>query len=147
MPTVPAYSPSLRKPVGSSFASSVPGFASKPVWWIAVLALLVPVPTSAAASTSAQETPRLVSSRAIAAPTTPAPTMATAKGPSGSGPARRPGKRGSAALEHPAPLVVGHHLVEQLLLELPVVQIVLPDGLTERLLREVALLPQLHGLA
>jgi hypothetical protein len=47
-----------------------------------------------------------------------------------------------AALEHPAALVVGDHLVEELLLELPVVEVVLVDGIAERLLGEVRALPE-----
>ena len=47
-------------------------------------------------------------------------------------------RAGLAALEHAAALVVGHDLVEQPLLRLPVVEVVAPDGLAERLAREVA---------
>src|SRR5438034_4133820 len=47
-------------------------------------------------------------------------------------------KSDSAALEHPAPLVVGHDLVEQPLLRAPVVEVVLPGRLAERLAGEVA---------
>ncbi len=53
-----------------------------------MLALLVPAPTSFPASTRTQVAPRRVSSRAIAEPTTPAPTTATSKGPDASGPLR-----------------------------------------------------------
>src|SRR5262245_36268873 len=53
---------------------------------MAVLALLVPDPTSGAESIRAQLAPYLVSSRAAAQPTAPAPTIATSKGPSGAGP-------------------------------------------------------------
>jgi hypothetical protein len=77
MATRAACSVSSSRPRGTSFASSVPGFASKPVWSSAVLALLVRAPTSGAASTSEQRRSNLDSSRAIAVPTTPPPTMTT----------------------------------------------------------------------
>ena len=54
---------------------------------------------------------------------------------------------GLAALEHAALLVVRHDLVEQALLELAVVQVVLVDRVAERLLGEVALLPEPDRLA
>jgi len=56
---------------------SVPAAASKPVCRIAVFALLVPVPTSSAASINATSSWYSDSSRAIAAPTTPAPITTT----------------------------------------------------------------------
>jgi hypothetical protein len=66
-------------------------------------------------------------------------------------PSSRPGISDSlrplAALEHPASLVVGDDLVEEPLLSPPVVQVVLPDRLAERLAGEVASLPELDGLA
>src|SRR5215210_1500390 len=55
----------------------VPGFASKPVCSSAVFALLVPAPTSGPASRSVTCRSNALSSRAIAQPTTPAPTIAT----------------------------------------------------------------------
>src|SRR5262249_19121023 len=85
-----------------------PGVVSKPVWRIAVFALLVPAPTSAAASTSAHEAPRRVSSRATAQPTTPAPTIATSNGPSGAGPSRS----ASPALMGGPPRVYSSHAWE-----------------------------------
>ena len=77
MPTRPAYSDSSSNPRATSLASSVPGLASKPVWSSAVFALLVPAPTSGPASSSVTRRSKCDSSRAIAQPTTPAPTMAT----------------------------------------------------------------------
>ena len=56
-------------------------------------------------------------------------------------------ERGSAALEHPAALVVGHDLVEEPLLRAPVVEVVLVHRLAERLLGERAALPQVDRLA
>src|SRR5215208_3771973 len=53
----------------------------------------------------------------------------------------------SAAFEHAAALVVGDHLVEEPLLRAPVVQVVLPDGLTEGPLGELAALPEVHRFA
>ena len=50
---------------------------SKPVCKIAVFAFDVPSPTSDAASINAMERSCLDNSRAIAAPTTPAPMIAT----------------------------------------------------------------------
>src|SRR5215211_6247193 len=88
MPASAAYSRSNSYPRVTSRASMVPGLASNPVCMIAVLALLVPVPTSLAASISTHETPRRVSSRAVAHPTTPAPTTATSNGSPGAGPCR-----------------------------------------------------------
>src|SRR5918992_6167065 len=52
-----------------------------------------------------------------------------------------------AALEHAAPLVVGDHLIEQPLLGAPVVQVVRPHVLAERLLCERARLPEVDRLA
>src|SRR4029079_18222578 len=55
----------------------VPGLASKPVCRMAVLALLVPSPTSSRASTRATRRWVPASSRLIAEPTIPAPMTAT----------------------------------------------------------------------
>src|SRR5215207_3344763 len=76
-PTSPAYAIRRSCPRATSRASSVPGLASKPVCRIAVLALLVPAPTSGPASINARRSSNRESSRAIAEPTSPAPTMAT----------------------------------------------------------------------
>jgi hypothetical protein len=57
--------------------SSVPGVASKPVCRIAVLALLVPSPTSLRASSSATDSSWPDNSRAMADPTMPAPMTTT----------------------------------------------------------------------
>ena len=60
----------------------MPGLASKPVCSSAVLALLVPAPTSLPASSNVRSASRKrESSRAIALPTTPAPTIATSYSP------------------------------------------------------------------
>jgi hypothetical protein len=59
----------------------VPGTASNPVCRMAVLALVVPVPTSLPASTSTQDSSYWASVRAIAVPTTPAPMISTSAGP------------------------------------------------------------------
>src|SRR6478609_3523071 len=64
-------------PLATRRASRVSGLASKPVWRIAVFALLVPAPTSAPPSISAMRKSKRASSRAIADPTSPAPTMPT----------------------------------------------------------------------
>src|SRR6187401_3461135 len=77
MPTSSAYAVSRSCPRATRRAWRVPGFASKPVWRIAVFALLVPAPTSAPPSIRAMRKSKRASSRAIADPTSPAPTMAT----------------------------------------------------------------------
>src|SRR5262245_46479779 len=52
------------------------------------------------------------------------------------------GNAPSAALEHAPALVIGDHLVEQPLLGAAVVDVVLVDRVTERLLGELAFLPE-----
>ncbi len=54
MPARAAYSRSSAAPRATSRLSSVPGVASNPVCKIAVLALVVPVPTSPSASSRTQ---------------------------------------------------------------------------------------------
>src|SRR5439155_16836627 len=56
------------------------------------------------------------------------------------------GRAGSATLEHAPALVVGDDLREQALLGPAVVEVVLPDFLTERALGELAALPEIHRL-
>src|SRR5215211_6627391 len=63
------------------------------------------------------------------------------------GPVITTGSPASAALEHPAPLVVRDHLVEQALFGPTVVEVVLPDGVAEGPLGEVARLPEVDRLA
>src|SRR5439155_24981943 len=77
MPTSAAYALISAYPRATSRASIDPGAASKPVCRMAVLALLVPVPTSGPASTRTVRRSKADSARATAAPTTPAPITAT----------------------------------------------------------------------
>ncbi len=81
IPAESAYERSKAEPRLSSLLSRLPGLASNPVCRIAVLAFDVPVPTSEAASTSTTSSENAASVRAIAVPTTPAPTIATSATP------------------------------------------------------------------
>ncbi len=77
IPVASAYVARSSEPRRTSRASRVPGSASNPVWRIAVFALLVPSPTSSRASSQTTRSAVAASDRAIAAPTTPAPTTTT----------------------------------------------------------------------
>ena len=70
-------SSNIRLPSTLNFALFVPGFASKPAWTMALLALDAPSATSLPASSTVTFTFQRVSSRATAQPTTPAPMTST----------------------------------------------------------------------
>ncbi|CAM5439445.1 hypothetical protein STANM309S_03776 [Streptomyces tanashiensis] len=91
MPASRAYPSSSRCPSRTSRASRVPGAASKPVCRMAVLAFEVPSRRRPRPPRSAIRSGWRASVRAIAEPTTPAPTTTTSyavASPVGSGPVR-----------------------------------------------------------
>ena len=77
IPVCSAYFLNSSQPRVTSRDSRPPGFASNPVWRMAVFALLVPSPASHLASSIATDRPVPARSRAIAAPTIPAPMTTT----------------------------------------------------------------------
>ena len=95
----PRSRPGGRGPAAPGADSSEPGSVSNPVWRMAVLALDVPSPTSAARSRTTTEAPSRARWRAMAQPTTPAPTTATshlAGPPAGATAAQSPSEAATA---------------------------------------------------